>query len=350
MSRPAGSQQTTPATVPAGPDGEPDVPGSADVRPPIYRDRQILTVLVVGVVAALVVPLLTGGDAYSAGVANLVLIHVIAAVGFYFAFAVGGQFAFSQAAFVGIGAYTSAWAVDAFGGFWIGPTLAIVVTALLAAAFAAFVVGARHFYFAIATLGFAEISLIVIRGWRSFAGIAGERSGIARPSIFGQPLTTESALFFLLLGCTVVALLLGALIERSPLRRDAIAARDLPAISETLGLPVNRIGLVMFTVGSAYAGFAGALFAHRSGFITTGTFEIGLAIDIFLMVILGGMGSMWGAVIGAVFVIWLPEFLRPVAEYRPLVFALLLLITIIGLPEGITGLASRVREGVSRRA
>lgn len=317
-------------------------------RPPVFQQRQVLTVLVFAVVAAVVLPLWIGDNQYNASVINLMLITAIAAVGFYFAFALGGQFAFSQAAFMAIGAYSSAWFATNVGGFVVGLLAAIVVSAILASAFGLLVMGARHFYFAIATLGFAEITVIVIRGWNEVGGIHGELSNIGRPALGPIALNAQTHIFWLALGLLTVGLLVGAMIERSPLRRESIAVRDLPEIAGTLGVPVGKIAVLMFVIGSIYAGVAGSLFAHRSGFITTASFEIGLAIDIFLMVILGGMRSMWGAVIGAAFVVLLPEYLRPVAEYRPLIFALLLLVTIIALPNGLLGVFDRLKQ-IGRR-
>lgn len=309
--------------------------------PPAHRRHQLRTVVLVTAALALI-PIRYGGD-YDLSIANLTISYAIAAVGFYLVFGLSGQFAFSHAAFFGIGGYTFAWAARSHG-FWVGLLTAVVVTALVALAFAWLVRRASHFYFAIATLGLSEIALIIFREWTSFTAVGGEVAVQDDPTLFGFRFESEFRMFWFLLGGLIATMVLVVLIERSPLRREAIAMRDHPEVAASLGVPIRRVRFVMFTLGSAVAGFAGALFASDQGFISPTSFGVGLGMNIFLMVILGGLTNMWGAVIGATFVVLLPERLRSFAEYRELIFALLLIATILALPEGITGLRQAWRR------
>ena len=319
---------------------------SATAMPPIHRRHQLRTVILV-VAALSLIPLRYEGD-YDLSIANLTITYAIAAIGFYLVFGLSGQFAFSHAAFFGIGGYTSAWAARNHG-FWLGLLAAVVATALVALAFAWLVRRASHFYFAIATLGLSEIALIIFREWTSFTAVGGEVPVLQDPSINGFRIDSEFRTFWFLLGALLVTMVLVVLIERSPLRRESIAMRDHPEVAASLGVPIMRVRFVMFTLGSAVAGFAGALFASDQGFISPTSFGVGLGMNIFLMVILGGLTNMWGALIGATFVVLLPERLRSFAEYRELIFALLLIVTILALPEGITGLRQAWRR-LTRRA
>jgi branched-chain amino acid transport system permease protein len=323
----------------------------AQARPPVYRRRQLPGV---AGAAAVVVALSTVVDsAFGYGLLHSWLVFSILGLGFWLVFGVSGQFAFSQGAFFGLGAYASVWASDGRSFAW-GLVAAAVITAIVALAFALVAVRSSHFYFAIATLAFSHIALVVFREFEAFTAPGGEIVGIPKPDLFGHTFDTGQSLALFLGAFLVLALVGAALIERSPLRRDAIAFRDNSEVAATLGVPVLRVRLGMFVLGSTYAGVAGCLFAHRSGFISPESFSLELGIDIFLIVLLGGVGSLWGPVLGAAFVVWAPEQLRFVDEYRALIYGALLVAVIVAFPKGLVGLVEsawrQVRRGGRRRA
>lgn len=316
-----------------------------DVRPPVYRQRQLHGV---AAVAALVVALSLGVDsAFGHGLLHSWLIYSVVGLGFYLVFSLSGQFAFSQGAFVGLGAYASVWASEGRSFAW-GLLAAVVLSAAVALAFAVLVVRSDHFYFAIATLAFSHIALIVFRELESFTAPGGEIVGIPKPDLFGHRFASGQDLALLLGAFLVLALLLTALVERSPLRREAVAFRDNRQVAATVGVPVLRLRLGMFVLGSTYAGVAGCLFAHTSGFISTESFALELGIDIFLVVLLGGAGSMWGPVLGAAFVVWAPEQLRFVGEYRALIYGALLVAVVVAFPGGLVGLVEAAGRWLRR--
>ena len=113
-------------------------------------------------------------------------------------------------------------------------------------------------------------------------------------------------------------------------------------VARTVGIRVGLVRWTMFVLGSAMAGVAGALIAHWSGYVGTNSFGVGLAIGIFLMVVLGGLRSFWGPVIGGAFYVAVPEILSDFERYQGIVYGAVLLVVIIVLPEGIVGLKSRV--------
>ncbi|MDZ7791701.1 MAG: branched-chain amino acid ABC transporter permease [Xanthomonadales bacterium] len=277
----------------------------AVARPPSFRTRRLPYVAALLIMLTLV-PLQFPG-AYELSIANRTITYAVAAIGFYLVFGLSGQFAFSQAIFFGLGAYASAWSGRTLGGFWLALVVGVVITALVAVVFALLVRKADHFYFAIATLGLSEIGLVVFTEWESFTGSAGQVQVVDDPSIAGFVFDSELRMFWFLLGALALVLVLTAWIERSPVRRDAIVVRDHPEVAASFGMPTLKVQLVMFVLGSSYAGAAGALFAHDQGFISPSSFSVALGINIFLMVILGGLGSMWGAVIGAIFVVLFPS-------------------------------------------
>ncbi|HVX19805.1 MAG TPA: branched-chain amino acid ABC transporter permease [Acidimicrobiales bacterium] len=298
------------------------------------------------VVAALV-PLVISG-AYQLGVATLVLVYVVVSLGFYLVFCLTGQFAFSQAAMFGLGAYVGAWA-DRFTGFWLSLVVAVAITAAVAALFLLLVRRASELYFAIATLGFAEVAILVFQNWTAFTGSGGEVQLTAGIAVFGAVVDTPAGQFWLALGFAGVALILVKLVELSPMRREAIAVRDHERVALGMGVNTLRVRVVMFALGSAFAAAAGSLFATTQGFVDPDSFAVSLGIDIFLIVILGGVGSMWGTVVGSVFVVALPEIARPAAIYSDLIFSCCLLVVIFLLPQGFGGILHQARTALAVR-
>jgi branched-chain amino acid transport system permease protein len=315
--------------------GRPSGPSSGTPRPPAYRHRQVQGALALTLGALLAGSLLDSGFSY--GLFNSWLIFSILGLGFYVVFGMSGQFAFSHGAFFGLGAYTSVWASEGRSFGW-GFVAAIVVSVVVALAFGLVVFRADHFYFAIASLALSFIALVVFREWEGFTAPGGEIVRIPKPDLLGRRFDTDGELALLLSLALGLALLLVALIERSPLKREAVAFRDNPTVAATLGVPTGRLRLQAFALGSAFAGAAGALYAHESGFISPEAFSLELGIDIFLILLLGGIGSMWGPLLGAAFVVWAPEQLRFVGEYRGLLYGLLLILVIVAFPKGLVGL------------
>lgn len=317
---------------------------SAGALPPVYRRRHYLTV-----VAFLVVIALIGAgnteNMYQISVFNNALTISVATVGLYFAYQLGGMFAFSQAAFMGIGAYTSAILSPDYG-FVFSAGVALIVAAVLSYGLAFLLRNAKHMYFAIGAMAFAEIVVLVLRNWEVTAGPTGGGNlyGIAPPSVAGYEFPLPGDIFWFLLAVLGVVLLLSVLLERSPLRRHSLAVKAIPQVTESNGIDPRRSAMTLFTYGSTLGALAGVLQAHSLGTIAPESFEVGVSINLFLMLLLGGAGSLWGGVAGAFFLTWLPEFLRPVKEYETVVYSLLLLAVIVLFPNGIVGAISWLAE------
>jgi branched-chain amino acid transport system permease protein len=325
------------------PDSDP-LPGT--VKPPVYRRHQFVGVAIAIAIAAVLAFVVD--SAYSYGLMSSWLTLSIVGLGFYLVFGLGGQFAFSQAAFFGLGAYASAWASKSHSFGW-GFIAALVIGGIVAFVFSLIVFRSNQFYFAIATLAFSQIALVVFREFDAFTATGGEVVNVRKPDLFGYQFDTDLRIVWLLIGALAVALVLVAMIERSPLRREALAVHAHPTVAATLGVPTGRLRLLMFVLGSCFAAAAGSLQAHRTGFISTEGFSVSLAIDIFLLLLLGGVGSMWGPLIGAAFVVVAPEKLRFIGDYRGLVYGALLVVVIVAFPKGLVGVFesiwSRVRRG-----
>jgi branched-chain amino acid transport system permease protein len=279
---------------------------------------------------------------------NQWLIYSIIAIGFYFVYAVAGQFAFCQAFMAGLGAYSAGWASQHVG-FLLSVLFALVVVAIVALGFAVLLRKANDLYFAIATLGFAEIGLLVCRKWESFGGIDGDRIGVPKPSLFGLKLSQQSDVFWLILAVLVFVLVLGTFVERSPLRRELLAAKQSRVVASTLGIPSLHLRLGVFVFGSVLGALGGALYAHSQGSVSVDSFGLDLGIGLFLMVLLGGSASIWGGVIGAAFYVLLPDWLEGLSEYREVLYGVILLVVMVTVPEGLIGLAHGAVDLVRRK-
>lgn len=320
-----------------------------DNAPPVYRRQYYVSIVGFGLLVV-AVGAYWSDNPYRLGVMVNSMIFAIAAIGLYFAYTLGGLFAFSQGAFMGIGAYTSArLGVD--HGFVVGCVAAIVVTFVVGIGVGFLLRRAKHLYFAIGALAFAEVSVLLFRNWSVFTGGqgAGNIFGIDKPSIGGYVFRSSYAVFWFVLALTCVVLIIGTWLERSPVRRRGLATKEIEMVAYSSGVPVFKIVIFLFGFGCALAGLAGSLLAHSIGSITPEGFTVGLAIDLYLMILLGGIRTIWGPVAGAFFVTWLPELLRPVQEYTTVVFSILLLATIVVMPEGVMGTGGKLLHKLGSR-
>jgi len=312
------------------------------VEPPTYRRHQygavVAFIAVVGLVAPRIITSLPNQS-----LLDLWLAYSISAIGFYWIFGLAGRFAFCQTFMMLLGGYTSAWVTRQLGPQWflLGLASAMAATAVIALIIGAATARAQDFYFALGTLAVTEIGLTVFPLLTSFTGPGGEAIGVSPPQIGGTVLLSEIDVFWLSLVIIAIVLLVGVAIERSPVSREAKASRDNAMVSRTLGIPLTRIQLELFMLGSAAGGLSGALIGHSTGNISTGSFGISLAIGIFLMLLLGGVNSIWGPVLGAAFYVVAPQVLASFQAYETIVYGGLLIVIVIALPEGLIGVVER---------
>ncbi len=317
-------------------------------RPPIYRGQPYTVILAfIACMSIYWVWRVSGKGLAGQDLMTRWVFYSIIVIGFYIVFGVSGQFAFSQAAIAGLGAYTSNYFAKDHG-FFVGLIAAIIVTSIVATGFALMIRKAAHFYFAIATLGISTIVLLVVRTWADFAGVGGEVTNIRHITVFGHEMDTASEIYGFLLFVLGVVMILTAWLQRSPFVRESIANRDRETVSLTLGVPTLRLRVSSFVLGSAIAGAAGSIYAHWKGNLGPDQWSVELGLGIFLMLILGGIGSMWGAILGAWFYSFVPIWLDFLDKYQQIFYGSLLVVTMIALPDGLIGIAQRLR-GLRRR-
>ncbi|MBM3875607.1 MAG: branched-chain amino acid ABC transporter permease [Verrucomicrobia bacterium] len=252
-----------------------------------------------------------------------------------------GQFSMGHAGFMAVGAYIGA-SVTTFAGptvlAWFGGAkdsvgvpalfLAALVAGGLGAALAGLVVGVpslrlRGDYLAIVTLGFGEIIRVILQNIQAVGGPTGMK-GIA-------PYTT---VFWTFAWAALTVYCVLALVH-STYGRGFIAVHDDEIAAAAMGINTTRYKVAAFVIGAFFAGVAGGLYAHLKSFISPGGFDFMKSFDIVVMVILGGMGNTLGVVLAAILLTVLPEVLRPVAEYRMILYSLLIIIIMLVRPQGL---------------
>lgn len=314
----------------------------------IYPRHQYVLLAVFTVVVGTVVPLaMTSHTAMS--LVDLWLVYAVAAVGFYWVFALSGRFAFCQTFMMALGSYATAWAARQGMPFLMCLVTAMLLTGLVAAMVGAALWRTEEFYFAIGTMAITEIGVLVFGRTSGFSGQNGNVTGIPYPSLLGYDLRADSEVFWLFLAVLALVLLLTILMLRSPMGRELAALRARPLVARTAGVPVHRLQLLMFVLGSAIGGLSGALLAHWHGFTSVEVFGLDLAIGLFLMVILGGRGSVWGVVFGAAFYVGVPEMLSGLEQYTPFIYGSVLLAVILVLPDGLVGAGRRATRRLRQR-
>jgi branched-chain amino acid transport system permease protein len=246
-----------------------------------------------------------------------------------------GQFSLGHAGFMAVGAYTGATVTVLLGAHlpflvsWFGAGVATVAGGLVAAV-AGYLVGLpslrlRGDYLAIVTLGFGEIIRIVILNVPALGGAVG-LPGIPRLANF----------FWVYAWVVVTFVVLKRLIESS-YGRAILAIREDEVSAQAMGIDVARYKVFAFVVSSFFAGVAGALFAHYQGFIDPNGFNFQRSVEVVIMVVIGGMGSLSGSILGAILVTLLPEMLRVFDKYRLVIFPALLILMMLLRPMGILG-------------
>ena len=278
-------------------------------------------------------------DPYYLDVAIGIGINLILAVSLNLVNGYTGQFSLGHAGFMSVGAYLSAAVTMLLGPKLLGPDggalwqqnslfFVALVTGGLSAAFAGLLVGLPSLrlkgdYLAIVTLGFGEIIRVIFQNFEPLGGALG---------LNGIPAYTTA--FWVLAGGALTIFTVHCLVH-STYGRGFLATKDDEIAAEAIGLNTTRYKIVAFVIGAFFAGVAGGLYGHFKQTISPGGFDFNRSIEIVVMVILGGMGNTVGVILAAILLTLLPEVLRPVAEYRMILYSFLLIVLMLARPQGL---------------
>ena len=301
----------------------------------------------VALAAAIAFPLLAPND-YYIYVMALAFISAIAAVGLNLILGYTGQLNLAHAGFMAIGAYTlGILTVDYAVPYWVAFVLAGAVAAVFGFGAGLVCLRLREDYFAIFTLCVGLIIWLAIEKWDSLThGVVGI-IGIPAPTPIG-PLRFETpvANYYLVLAILVFGLWMMDRIVRSLLGRAFMAIRNGEQLAPSLGVPLMRTKLTAFVISTAYAGYAGALLAGFVRFIGPQVASEANTFDMIAFILVGGIGTLSGPVIGALILTWATQSLQFLQDYRLIVFGPLLIILVMYMPRGLVGtiLARRARR------
>jgi branched-chain amino acid transport system permease protein len=291
--------------------------------------------------AAIAVPPAFGS--YYMYLVSLCLINIIVAIGLNLLTGNAGQISVCHSSFMAVGAYGTTYLVTKVGlSFWVALPLGGLIAALFGLALGFPALRLRGFYLAVVTLGFLEMSSLLIRELPTITG--GVRGMSApRPVLFGQALTNDLAFYYVILVIAVAAIWCAFSLLHSPTGRAFNAIRNSEAVAQTLAVPLARIKLIAFMTSAFFAGIGGALFASLVGFIDPTEFGLWTSVRYIIIVVVGGLGSIAGSVVGALVLTALPEVLRDFKEYNELVFGGLVLVALMVLPQGLVSLVPTLR-------
>src|ERR1700730_6641650 len=298
--------------------------------------------IAVSTAAALAVPVIVR-DGYIIQLLNIAILNAIVVIGLNFATGWTGQINFGQAAFYGLGAYTTAIATKS-GLPWIAtPFLSSAVVLAPSLVLGLPTLRLRTYYLAMTTIGFGEIVRLIIVHWEPVTGGTSGLRAIPGISLFGFGPQGQIQHYYLLIAVLAIAALVAARIRHSSLGRAMIATKDSEIAAEQSGVDTTRTKLVAFIIGAIYAGLAGCLYASSIRFISPDSFSGTQAILLMTMLIVGGMGSITGCVIGAVALTTLPEALRFLGQLYFLLHRLGVIAVIVLAPGCLASIGSVLR-------
>jgi len=276
---------------------------------------------------------------YQTSIMTTALMYIVLGLGLNIVVGLGGLLHLGYAAFYAVGAYTYALLNYHFGlSFWIclpiGAGLATIMGILLAIP----VLRLRGDYLAIVTLGFGEVIRIVLENWNALSFGPSGIANIPRPGFFGMHMKLQTAtiyIYFIMIAMVVFTIFVVRRLENSRMGRAWIAMREDEIASESMGIDITKSKITTFAIGAFWAGMVGVIFAAKTTFINPASFTLWESVMILCVVVIGGMGSIVGVVVGALILILLPEYLRAFSEYRMLLFGAILVIMMVFRPGGI---------------
>ena len=296
--------------------------------------------------------------AFYIGELALVFIWAIAGIGLMLLVGYTGLVSLGHAAFLAIGAYSHTVFLSYGVPFLLSVPLAVLVAAFVGALVGIPALRMTGIYLAVATLAFERIVAYGVEHWDAVTGgLRGRR--VPQPEFFGVPLIDDRVFYYVCLGVLAAGLLAAANLLRSATGRAFVAVRDSEISAESMGVNLARAKTTAFAVSAGFTGLAGALLAHKIGYLSPDAFTVQTSIQLLLLVVVGGLGSLHGVVFGALFVGFLPQAIALARDVLPGsvgqipglelgVFGAILVLFLIFEPLGIYGRWLKIRAWVEQ--
>lgn len=297
---------------------------------------------VLGILASFAIVPLVSQDPYVLGVWTFLLLNILVVVGLDLLLGYAGQLSLGHGIFVAIGAYASGLLTTRAGvSGWAAMPIGMLVAALLAAIVAVPTLRLRGYYLAMATLGFPVMFDAAIRVTSQWSGGSSGIISIPRLKIGSYILRDPLAYYYLVLGVVAVVLFLvwNLANSRLGLKLRAIHADETAASAR--GINVTSLKVMMFVASATIAALSGSLYVHNVQFVAPDTFGLNYSLTLVIMLVVGGMGRIWGGILGVVLLGWMPELLREAVTWQPVIFGSILAIIMLFAPNGLAGFIRR---------
>jgi branched-chain amino acid transport system permease protein len=307
-------------------------------------NRAGMILLILGLI---VLPWLIG--VYLTEIINIVALYVLMGLGLNIAVGLAGLLDLGYVTNFAVGAYlmailtsSSEFGIAAKAGvgpmnFWLALPICILAAMLTGFVFALPVIRMRGDYLAIATLGFGEIIRVLAKS-DAMKGVIGGAQGILQvpaPTFFGTPLNTPPKLYYLMIAACLLMLFVSYRLNNSRTGRRWMSIREDEDVSNAMGINTTTSKVLAFTLSAASGGLAGAIFASKLGSIFPSSFQLLISINVLSLIIVGGLGSIPGIIVGAFALVGVPELLREFSEYRLLLYGIALIVMMLVRPEGL---------------
>lgn len=276
---------------------------------------------------------------YQVNIMTTALMYVVLGLGLNIVVGVAGLLDLGYVAFYAVGAYTYALLNMHFGlGFWTVLPIGAGIAACFGILLGFPVLRLRGDYLAIVTLAFGEIIRLVLENWNEFSQGPSGISNIARPGFFGKEMSLDGSityLYYLMIGLVLLTIFAVNRLQNSRIGRALYALKEDEIACQAMGIDKTKTKLTAFALGATWAGMVGVIFAAKTTFVNPASFTFLESAIILSIVVLGGMGSIAGVILGAMVLILLPEYMRAFADYRMLVFGAVLVGMMIFRPQGM---------------
>ena len=298
---------------------------------------------IIAYLVLLFVPTIFFTDLYQSHLSSLIFINIIVAAGLNIVKGYCGQVTVGHVGLYAVGSYTAGCMFMYLGSdLWMTLPAAIVVTGLFGIAFGIPSFRLEGPYLALATLGGGEAIRLFIENGEFFNSTYGI-SSISQPVIFGVPFDTPDKYYYISLPVMIIAVYFSYSILKSSIGRAFMSVREDPISAAASGIDIKKYKILAFILSAMFAGAAGAVYAHLPpGYIHPNNYTVIEMVTFLAMVVFGGLGHIWGGIIGAIIITNVYDLTRPLYEYQLFIFGLTIVLTILFMPKGIGGFIDKI--------
>lgn len=298
---------------------------------------------IIAYLVLLCVPSIFFTDLYQSHLSSLIFINIIVAAGLNIVKGYCGQVTVGHVGLYAVGSYTAGCMFMYLGSdLWMTLPAAIIITGLFGIAFGIPSFRLEGPYLALATLGGGEAIRLFIENGEFFNSTYGI-SSISQPVIFGVPFDTPDKYYYISLPVMIIAVYFSYSILKSSIGRAFMSVREDPISAAASGIDIKKYKILAFILSAMFAGAAGAVYAHLPpGYIHPNNYTVIEMVTFLAMVVFGGLGHIWGGIIGAIIITIVYDLTRPLYEYQLFIFGLTIVLTILFMPKGIGGFIDKI--------